>query len=72
MALSGTVSWPLAVASRNSRNSCNIAGQQHGAAYVRTMVGEDWALVAVAGGAGGRLVGFVVVTPIASVVPLSL
>jgi hypothetical protein len=52
--------WPVA------------AGQQHGAAYVRTMVGEDWALVAVAGGAGGRLVGFVVVTPIASVVPLSL
>jgi len=54
-----------------SRTSITAA-QQHGAAYVRTMVGEDWALVAVAGGAGGRLVGFVVVTPIASVVPLSL
>jgi len=40
----------------------------------RTVVGEDWALVALVGGAhwGGDWVAFVVVDPDASVVPVSL
>jgi hypothetical protein len=52
------------------------SGSQQRGAFLerRTVVREDWALVAVGGwaGWGGHLVGFVVVIPISSVVPVSL